>query len=227
MRSLFGVRESRVWVGADVSGLELRMLGHHMGDEDYINLILSGDIHSFNQKAAGLPTRDAAKTFIYAWLYGAGSTKIGSIIGGGSKQGKEMIDSFMKTLPAVSVLIDKVKSFAENRKYLPSIDGRKIHVRSFMGKILVHTALNCRLQADGSIVTKRAMIIANDRINDLKLDASQIVFYHDEMAYDSHPSCAQEVGEILVDSMRLAGEYYHLKIPITGEYVLGKDWSTH
>lgn len=65
MRSLFSTREGRVWVGADASGLELRMLGHHMGDPDYIDLILTGDIHTHNQNLAGLPTRNDAKTFIW------------------------------------------------------------------------------------------------------------------------------------------------------------------
>lgn len=162
-----------------------------------------------------------------AWLYGGGPTKIGSIVGGGIKQGKKLIDNFMEGLPSVAILIKKVKTFASNRGYLPSIDNRKIYVRSFQGKVLVHTALNCLLQANGSIVTKRAMIIANNRIKELKLDAHQIVFYHDEFAFDCDPLCAEEVGNILIDSMRLAGEYYNLKIPIAGEYVIGRDWSTH
>lgn len=227
MRSLFRVRDGRDWVGADVSGLELRMLAHHMNDPEYTELVLNGDIHSYNQQLAGLPTRDDAKTFIYAWLYGAGSTKIGSIVGGGSKQGKILIESFMEGLPSVARLITKVKAFAEKRGFLPSIDNRKIYVRSWEGKILVHTALNCLLQANGSIVTKRAIAIAIERIRTLGLDAHPIIFYHDELAMDCDPSCSKEVGEILIDSMRLAGEYYNLNIPITGEYVIGKDWSTH
>jgi TM2 domain-containing membrane protein YozV len=227
MRSLFRVRDGRCWVGADVSGLELRMLAHHMGDPEYIELVLHGDIHTHNQLLAGLPTRDAAKTFIYAWLYGAGSTKIGSIVGGGSRQGKILIDNFMEGLPSVAILINKVKSFAEKRGYVPSIDGRKIYVRKFLGKVLVHTALNCLLQANGSIVTKKSIAIAAERIKELGLDAHPMIFYHDETAWDCDPSCAEEVGKILIDSMRLAGEYYNLKIPITGEYVIGKDWSTH
>lgn len=133
----------------------------------------------------------------------------------------------MEGLPSVANLINKVKSFAEKRGYVPSIDGRKIYVRKYMGKVLVHTALNCLLQANGSIVTKRALIIANEAIKTKGLDAYQIVFYHDEAAYDCNPSCADEVGMIIVDSMKKAGEYYNLKIPITGEYVIGRDWSTH
>lgn len=133
----------------------------------------------------------------------------------------------MQGLPAVAKLITKVKGFAEQRGYLPSIDGRKIYVRQFQGKVKLHTALNCLLQANGSIIVKRAMVIADERIRELGLDAHQIIFYHDELNWDCDPSCAEEVGKIAIDSMRLAGEYYNLKIPITGEYKVGRDWSTH
>lgn len=124
-------------------------------------------------------------------------------------------------------MITKVQKFAEKYGYLPSSDKRKIFIRRFEGKLQLHTALNALLQANGSIIAKRAMVIAYDEIRRRGLDATQIIFYHDEVAYDSAPDCADEVGQILIDSMRLAGEYYNLNIPIAGEYKLGKDWSVH
>ncbi|UOF79336.1 DNA polymerase [Caudoviricetes sp.] len=227
MRSLFTVEPGRRFVGADVSGLELRMLAHYMNDPEYISQILSGDIHIYNMKMAGLYTRDQAKTFIYAFIYGGGDPKIGEIIGGSAKAGREIKERFFTAIPALSKLFNKVRSFAERTGYIPSIDLRKIYIRRYEGKLLVHTALNALLQASGSIVTKRAMVMAADRIKELRLDARQIIFYHDEFAYDSSEDCAEEVGKILVDSMRLAGEYYNLRIPISGEYKVGIDWSIH
>jgi DNA polymerase-1 len=70
-RACFGPRPGWWQVGADASGLELRMLAHYMArydDGEYIKVLLEGDIHEFNRVAAGLPTRDNAKTFIYAFL---------------------------------------------------------------------------------------------------------------------------------------------------------------
>jgi DNA polymerase I-like protein with 3'-5' exonuclease and polymerase domains len=227
MRQLFCVPNGRRFVGADASGLELRMLAHHLNDKDYIDQILNGDVHSYNQQLAGLQTRDQSKTFIYAFLYGAGVTKLGSIVGGGIKQGKILQEQFFAALPSLAVLSNKVKGFAEKRGYLPSIDGRKIRVRSWEGKVLVHTALNCLLQANGSIVVKRAMLIANEEIKRRALDAFQILFYHDELAFETSEECAEEVGLIIKDSFRLAGEYYNLNIPIDGEYKIGLDWSIH
>jgi DNA polymerase-1 len=154
-------------------------------------------------------------------------TKLGSIVGGGSKQGKVLQEQFFSALPSLAVLSNKVKSFAEKRGYLPSIDGRKIRVRTWEGKVLVHTALNCLLQANGSIIVKRAMLIANEEIKKRGIDAHQILMYHDELGMETSEECAEEAGQILKDSFRLAGEYYKLNIPLDGEYKIGLDWSIH
>ena len=74
-RSCWTVPKGCKLVGIDASGLELRMLAHYMNDEAYTNEILNGDIHTTNQKLAGLKSRDQAKTFIYALLYGAGDAE--------------------------------------------------------------------------------------------------------------------------------------------------------
>lgn len=227
MRSLFRVAPGRVFVGADVAGLELRMLAHHMKDNDYIYQILEGDIHVYNMNMAGLRTRDQAKTFIYGFLYGAGNPKIGEIVNGSAKAGGILKNTFLNSLPKLKLLMQKVQKFAERQGFVPSIDGRKIWIRSFEGRVLTHTALNALLQANGSIVTKRAMVIASDEIKRRGLDAHQILFYHDEFAYDCKWQIAYEVGEILEDSMRLAGEYYDLNIPIAGDATYSNDWSIH
>jgi len=227
MRSLFSTGVGRSFVGADVAGLELRVLAHHMRDKEFTDTILNGDIHTFNQMKAGLPTRDDAKTFIYGFLYGAGDAKIGEIVGGSYKQGRKLKNNFLAGLPKLNNLITKVKAIGKRNGWLPSIDGRKIWLRKWEGKILIHTALNALLQANGSILTKRAMIISDKEIKRRGLDAFQILFYHDEWAMDCANGIEDEVGVIMVESMRLAGEFYNLKIPITGDYSVGKDWGVH
>lgn len=96
-RSCWTASKGRVLIGADVSGLELRMLANRMwryDEGEYSKEVVDGDIHTANQTAAGLPTRNDAKTFIYAFLYGAGDAKIGSIIGKGSSAGKKIKNTF-------------------------------------------------------------------------------------------------------------------------------------
>jgi hypothetical protein len=247
MRSLFRVPDGRKFVGADESGLELRILAHHMRDPEYINQILKGDIHLYNLSLTGdyiyngvidfsdIPFekkrlaqyRDIGKTWIYGFIYGCGDDKSGRIIGKGKKEGKKLKQEFFKRLPALVSLIDKIKIFVEKHGFIPSIDNRKIRIRQFEGRYLLHTALNAKLQADGSILTKKAMVFAADEIKRRGLDAFQIIFYHDEFGYDCSEECADEVGKILIESMKKAGEFYNLRIPIDGEYAIGMDWGVH
>jgi DNA polymerase-1 len=79
-------REGWTLVGADAAGIQLRALAHYIGDPEYIKEVCEGDVHVANQKAAGIKDRNTAKTFIYAWLLGAGDEKIGQIVGVGEPE---------------------------------------------------------------------------------------------------------------------------------------------
>src|SRR5690606_28269302 len=154
-RELFCVDEGYKLVGADASGLELRCLAHYMARYDggaYAKILLEGDIHTENQKAAGLPTRDDAKRFIYSFLYGAGDAKIGQIIGKGEAAGKKLKENFLKRTPALKRLREDVAAAVKKRGYLIGIDGRKLHVRS------EHAALNTLLQSAGALLVKQATV---------------------------------------------------------------------
>jgi DNA polymerase-1 len=144
-RQCWTVEEGNKLVGIDASGLELRMLAHYMKDDNYTEEILDGDVHTANQQAAGLATRDQAKTFIYAFLYGAGDAKIGSIVGGGKGKGAALKRKFLDGTPSLRVLRDLVKDIAEKHKSLPGLDGRRLRVRH------QHAALNTLLQGAGAI----------------------------------------------------------------------------
>lgn len=151
MREVFCVPDGYKQLGYDASGLELRCLAHYMNDPEYTDQILHGDIHTVNQEAAGLPTRDDAKTFMYALIYGAGDLKIGRIVGGNSKTGKELRYKFYKAIPALDRLLTTTKTVA-GRGYLKGLDGRKIFVRSD------HSSLNSLLQCAGAVAMKYSMI---------------------------------------------------------------------
>ena len=121
-RSLFCVPHNRVLVGADASGLELRMLAHYMDVAEYTKEILEGDIHTANQLAAGLETRPQAKTFIYAFLYGAGNAKIGAIVGGSAMKGGQLKEKFLENTPALADLRDRITTQGEEG-FLDGLDG--------------------------------------------------------------------------------------------------------
>jgi DNA polymerase I-like protein with 3'-5' exonuclease and polymerase domains len=226
-RQCWTVEEGNVLVGCDASGLELRMLAHYMKDEKYVKTVCEGsskdgtDVHTVNQKAASLQTRDQAKTFIYAFLYGAGASKIGSIVGGNSKTGQRLIDAFLKGTPALKRLRDKVSAYA-SKGYVPGLDGRKIWVRS------EHAALNSLLQGAGAIVMKKALVIFDGKIRENKWDIKLVANVHDEFQFECQPEVAEDAGKAAVQSIREAGLAYNLRCPLDGEYKIGRNWrETH
>ena len=219
MRSLFTVPEDKVIVGADLSGLELRCLAHYMKDPNYTKEIVSGDIHTANQKAAGLKTRDESKRFIYAYLYGGGDVLIGKICGGGRALGKKIKAEFLENTPALATLRKNVE-YAARRGWIKAIDGRKVYVRS------PHSALNFLLQSAGSIIAKRAWVIFHNLAR--SLNYKQLGVIHDEIQIECAPEDADEIGRLVVKAMEQTTDYYKLNCPITGEYKVGKNWSeTH
>ncbi len=226
-RQCWTVEDGNMLVGCDASGLELRMLAHYMQDKDYTHAVVSGsskdgtDIHTKNQKAAGLQTRDQAKTFIYAFLYGAGPAKIGSIVGGTAKDGQKLIDSFLDATPALKALRNKVSKYA-GKGYVPGLDGRKIWVRS------EHSALNSLLQGAGAIVMKQALVLFDEKIKRNKWPVKMVANVHDEFQFECPADLADTAGAAAKHSIIEAGEYFNLRCPLDGEYKIGRNWrETH
>jgi DNA polymerase I-like protein with 3'-5' exonuclease and polymerase domains len=221
-RDLWTVEKGYKLVGIDASGLELRMLAHYMKDDAYTSEVVSGDIHTANQKAAGLETRNQAKTFIYAFLYGAGDAKIGQIVGAGAKEGKELKSRFLKNTPSLEKLREQVSSIAAKSGTLPGLDGRRVQVRSD------HAALNTLLQSAGAIVMKQALVLLNDELRRAKINYKFVVNCHDEWQIEVEEGRAEEVGKLGVQAIKKAGESFNMRCPLDGEYKIGKSWrETH
>lgn len=221
-RNLWTVEKGNSLVGIDASGLELRMLAHYMNDDAYTTEVVSGDIHTANQKAAGLETRNQAKTFIYAFLYGAGSAKIGSISGGGAKEGQKLIDSFLRNTPKLRALREKVGRIYVQQEWLPGLDGRKLLVRS------EHSALNTLLQGAGAIVMKQALVIFKKELVSEKIWHEFKVNVHDEWQVECREEDADTVGQLGKESIKQAGIELKMRCPLDGEYKIGKTWKdTH
>jgi DNA polymerase I-like protein with 3'-5' exonuclease and polymerase domains len=226
-RELWTVDKDNVLVGADASGLELRMLAHYMKDSAYVKTVCEGsskdgtDVHTINQKAASLQTRDQAKTFIYAFLYGAGAAKIGSIVGGSATAGQKLINSFLEGTPALKRLRDKV-SLVSSKGYVPGLDGRKIWVRS------EHAALNSLLQGAGAIVMKKALVLLSNHLHKHKIPHGFCANVHDEWQIETKKQYADVVGKLAVQSIEEAGVELKLFCPVSGEYNIGANWKeTH
>lgn len=220
-RSCWTIPEGYKLVGFDASGLELRMLAHYMDDKEFTNVLLTEDIHTRNQVAAGLETRPQAKTFIYAFLYGAGDAKIGSIVGGSAADGAELKHRFLRNTPSLNSLRERVNR-ASGRGYLRGLDGRRLRVRS------EHAALNTLLQAAGAIVMKKALVILDEYARQWSLDYKFIGNIHDEVQAEVVTNHADKYGWLAVECLKASGVAFDLRCPLDGEYKVGTTWAeTH
>ena len=245
-----------IFLGYDGSGLELRMLAHYLIKECremlaeaerennpakkreaerglasavmYRDILLEGDIHSHNQKLAGLPTRDNAKTFIYAFNYGAGDAKLGSIVGGGSDEGAIMRARFLAENPCIAILIERMTEKAQSG-YIYGVDGRRITMRrDATGKVMVHKALNTLLQSAGAIVMKYAMLFLNKWIERDGVRCAKVIDMHDEGQFTVHRDDVNKLRTLTEECVRKAGEYLKMECPLASDCKIGLNWNhTH
>ena len=224
-RELFTASPGKVMVGADLSGIELRMLAHYLGRYDggrYADILLNDDIHQVNADKIGI-TRRQVKTVTYAFLYGAGNEKLGLSYDNSlqptqaRKKGQEIREAYVSAIDGLSDLLAAVSNKAANG-WLMACDGRRVLVDS------THKALNYLLQCSAGIVAKRWMVIAADGIQ-YHQHTHQLAFVHDELQYETTPDGAEILSSILTESAKLAGEYYNLRCPIAAEAKTGKNWA--
>ena len=222
-RKLFTVPIGKKLVGIDVSGLEVRMLAHYMAKYDngnYAKVVLDGDIHTETQTLAGLDNRDLAKRFYYCFLYGGGVKKIAEVTNKTVAEASKIKKRFLNNLPALSRLIENVQQASE-RGYLIGLDKRRVKVRS------AHAALNTLLQSSGALVCKR-WLVEFDKVIKKIPEAQQVVWVHDEIQVECLEKDAEEVGQLAIKAIKDTGEYFNIRLPLTGEYKIGDNWSeTH
>lgn len=229
-------------VGCDVGGLELCILAHYMAPWDrgeYIKAVIEGskedgtDVHSRNRDNADLETRDQAKTFIYAFLYGAGDARLGTIAYPKErsqeklrKAGKALKSRFMRKTPALARLAKAVREKAAKQKKLVGLDGRLIPIRSS------HSALNALIQSAGSIATKRATVLFRELMeadgHQMEKDWCLVAHVHDEWQTEVREEIAEHAARTAVRAIEEAGVLLGLRCPITGEAKIGQNWAeTH
>lgn len=220
-RSCWIVDEGNVLVGTDLAGIELRCFAHYLNDADYTNEVVNGDVHTRNQHAFGVDSRDLAKTILYATLYGASAGKVGRIIGKGDKDGKQIIDNFCKAVPAYKRLKEKVERLAEKGS-IPGLDGRRLQIRS------THAALNTLLQSAGAIIFKKWLVITKANLTAAKIPYKLVVTCHDEQQIEVAEQYGEQVAKITVESAKQAGVELGFRCPVDAEAKIGISWyGTH
>lgn len=235
-RRLFYVPPGWKLVGCDLSGIELRCLANLAAPYDngfLIRQILEGDIHTANQEAAGLETRDQAKTFIYATVYGAGEEKIGSIVeplASPERQrqiGKRLKTQFFRKMPGLAAAVKQIQRECR-RGWIEGLDGRRLRVRA------KHSALNLRLQSDGAVIAKEWALGSEDAFLSEGLkhgwdgDFAFLAFIHDELQVAVRDEYVDFAKQALIDAALAAGEVFDFRMPVDAESKSGINWAeTH
>ena len=232
-RSLFRASTNHLLVGCDADGLELRALAGYLKQFDggtYAEAAVSGtkeagtDIHTINMRALGIDSRDVAKTFFYAFIYGAGDAKLGTILGGAAKKGRESRAAFLAGVDGLMELTDRVKQVFRRRGYLVGLDGRKLHIRS------EHSALNTLLQSAGAVLMKKALILLDERLKMYydHCDYEFVANIHDEFQIEVKEKYAEEIAKHAAESIHRAGQYFEFGCPLSATSHIGKTWAdTH
>lgn len=226
-RALFVPRENWVLVGSDLKGLELRMLAHYLYPFDngtYAKEVCEGDIHTHNQNAMELDSRNTAKTAIYCFLYGGGDEKFAKTINTSTYKAKQTKNKLLNNIPGLKKLIDNCRFDTIDKGFVMPFNWRPVYVRK------EHAALNTLLQSSGAHIAKAWACVADQR---LKMEIGQDKFnwvasVHDELQVECHPDVAHKIGKILCESATTAGELLKSNCMIEAEYKIGNNWSeTH
>tara|TARA_R110001583_G_scaffold1273_2_gene10448 strand:- start:1994 stop:2707 length:714 start_codon:yes stop_codon:yes gene_type:complete len=208
-------------IGTDASGLELRCLAHYMNDSNFTQEVVHGDVHTANMKAAGLTDRDQAKTFIYAFLYGAGPAKIGKVVGGSAREGQQLITKFLSNMPKLKTLRDNVIE-GSKKGTLRALDGRLLHIRAD------YASLNTLLQGAGAIICKQWLVHMYEMIRKSGVDAKLVASVHDEYQFEVIKKDGERFGKITKDAMKQTEATLKVRCPLDCEYKIGTTWmETH
>ena len=221
MRSLFCAPPDRVLAGYDAKGLELRDLAHYINNENYTRIVADGDPHEFTQRETGIPSRDDAKTLIYALVYGARDNKIGSIVGGGSREGAAIRKRLFKAIPGFENLLKRVETAAQ-KGYLIGLDGRKLFLRE--GK----SPLNTLIQGAGAVCMKYISIRLDDLAKERSLDGFKIIDMHDEGQWEINPDHKDLFKELVTQAFVECTAHFKLNCPLAADVKFGNTWAeTH
>ena len=177
MRSLFTVPEGKVLVGWDASALEARVEGHYTWRYDngsYASILLDGDIHQANADVFECD-RETSKATKYAITYGCQPEKLAQTLHCTLDRAKGIYRAFWETSTSLGRLKRDVTAYWKEHGHLIGLDGRKVMVRS------EHSLVNALFQSAGAIAMKVAMIWWDEQVRKERLNAHQIIHYHDEV----------------------------------------------
>lgn len=240
--TLYGKQFRQLWeatpgytqIGTDADGIQLRILAEYLQDDEFMHAVCEGseddgtDIHTLNKLALRLPhlTRDHAKTFIYAFILGAGIPRIANILECFVPQAREAYENFLTNYENMVYLKSEVIPKDAKRGFFYGFDGRQVRCDS------EHLMLAGYLQNGESVIMKTATRIWHKKLTEEKIPFRQINDVHDEWQTETPSSekdqIAHYIGQTQAESLVQAGKLLGLSCPISGSYKIGSNWyETH
>lgn len=236
LRACWTVPSGSWLVGTDADGIQLRVLAdylwRHFDADQYAQAIMTGkkedetDIHNLNKNALAVPhgTRDMAKTFIYAWLLGAGVAKTAQILKVNQKEAQDARTRFEMSIDGLYNLKNRLIPYVAEQGYFTGYDGRKVVVPN------QHKTLAGILQNGESCLMKHTLLRWHDVARKEGINFKMVGFIHDEYQVEviGTKEEAERLGQIQAQCMLDVGQELGFKIPTPGSYDIGKNWAeTH
>ena len=219
IRSLFVTPKGYKLVSADSAACQLRLLAHYMNDPDFTKQVLEGDIHQMNADIIGC-TRNEAKRFIFAYLYGAGAQKLSGYINQSVEKTRKSVAKYKKALPKLVQLINKCNAAVSSRGYILGLDNRPIK----LSRDETHKALNYLIQGAEAVVMKYTVQMIDKRLREANIDFKHLLFYHDEHTVEVKEEQAEQAKDIIIDCFAEAPKAVGINIMTCGDCKIGDDY---
>lgn len=236
IRKAFVPEEGCIFLSADYSQIELRIMAHLSGDEHLVQDFREGrDIHAATAarvyhkpiEEISRDERRKAKTANFGIIYGISAFGLAERMEVSRTEAKELISSYFSTYPRVQQFIDESIEKARSqgyiltefgrRRYLPDITSRNAVVRGYAER----NAVNAPIQGTAADIIKLAMIRIDQRFEREGIRSKMILQVHDELNFSVWPDELDRVRHIVVEEMENA---FAMQVPLVAEYGTGSNW---
>lgn len=226
VRNLFIPHDGYVQVGFDAKGLEYMCLAHYINDRHFsVDIIENGDIHTWTQQTLGFETRRQAKTFEYAYLYGAGKKKLAEGLSAGTgvkytvDDVNKAISKFVEALPGLGTLQDNLKNQYQQKGTITGLDGRELQARS------EHSLLNLLLQSSGAVVMKNCLVYLREELSKTDVDYKFTLNVHDEIQASVRPEHVEKYKRCVYKAVDKVNTNLHLNCKLQVDIKAGRSWA--
>ena len=236
IRKVFIPEEGFLFLDADYSQIELRLLAHMSGDEKLIEAYKSSeDIHAITaSQVFGVPLdevtplqRRNAKAVNFGIIYGISSFGLGRDLSISVSEAKQYIENYFKTYPGIKDFLDGLVASAKKKGYSETIYGRRRPIPELKNKNFMtrsfgeRVAMNAPIQGSAADIMKIAMLKIYERIKTADLKSRLLLQVHDEVLVETAVEEKEEVRKIIKESMEGAAK---LKVPLTADVNEGNNW---